>query len=107
MFISRGQGDGPDQVTQGDTMNTTTARQQAGTKAAAMTARLTDEALAQAWMVTEAAPISTESAMVRGWMMDELQARLGDDLFDAWLMDEDTDGSTADPIAYLARRRIG
>lgn len=82
-----------------------TARQMAAAKAAAMTSKLSDEALAQAWMVTEVAPITTESAMVRGWMMDELEARMGTDLFDAWLMDEDTTGSTPDPAPYLARAK--
>ena len=81
-----------------------TTREKATAKAAAMTRRLTDEALAMAWMSTEAGPITPEVAMVRGWMMDEIQARLGDDLFDAWLMDEDTDGSTTNPIDYLTRR---
>ena len=65
-----------------------TARQQAAAKAATMTARLSDEALAQAWMVTEIAPITNESAMVRGWMMDETAA-----------------GSTPDPITYLTRAK--
>jgi hypothetical protein len=83
----------------------TTARQQAAAKAATMTAKLSDEALAMAWMATETGPITEESAMVRGWMMDELQKRIGDDLFDAWLMDEDAEGSTANPAAYLARAK--
>ena len=82
MVLSRGQGERPDQVTQGDTMNRT-ARQQAAAKAATMTAKLSDEALAQAWMVTEIrADDERIQAMVRGWMMDEIQTRLGDDLFD-------------------------
>jgi hypothetical protein len=82
-----------------------TARQQAAAKAATMTARLSNEALAQAWMVTEIGPITAESAMVRGWMMDEIQTRIGDDLFDEWLMNETADGSTPDPITYLTRAK--
>ncbi len=83
----------------------TTAREIAAAKAATMTAKLSDEALSQAWMATEVAPITTESTMVRGWMMTELETRMGTELFDAWLMDEDAAGSTADPAAYLARAK--
>jgi hypothetical protein len=86
-------------------MSRSAHRQSAGKVAAAMAAKLTDQALADAWMMTEAAPVGLEAAIVRGWMMDEIQARLGDDLFDEWLMDETAEGSTADPITYLDRAK--
>lgn len=82
----------------------TKAHEQAAAKAVALTAKLSDEALSNAWMATEVGPVTRESAMVRGWMMDELLVRLGEDLFDEWLTDTNTEGSTVDPMVYLAKR---
>lgn len=82
-----------------------TVREQAEVKVAAMAAKLTDEALCLAWMGTEGKPVTKELAIVRGWIMDELHKRLGDDLFDEWLVDVDEDGKGVDPLAYLARRK--
>jgi hypothetical protein len=79
-----------------------TVREQAEVKVAAMSAKLTDEALCLAWMGTEGKPVTKELAIVRGWIMDELNRRLGDDLFDEWLMDADADGNGVNPLAYLA-----
>jgi hypothetical protein len=76
-----------------------TVREQAQTKAAEMAAKLTDEALRIAWMATETQPVTEELALVRGWLMDELNKRLGDDLFDEWLMAPDA----PNPLAYFTR----
>lgn len=84
-----------------------TTREQATDKVRAMTGKLTDEALCLAWMGTEGKPVTQELAMVRGWMMDELNARLGDDLFDEWLTDVDDDGNGVNPLAYLANQVVG
>lgn len=80
----------------------TTVREQAEAKIAAMSAKLTDEALCLAWMGTEGKPATKELALVRGWIMDELNVRLGDDLFDEWLIATDGDGNGVNPLAYLA-----
>lgn len=77
-------------------------REQAETAMQAMAAKLTDEALCLAWMGTEGKPVTQELAIVRGWMMDELNARLGDDLFDEWLIATDDDGNGVNPLAFLA-----
>ncbi|MEU1044014.1 hypothetical protein ABZ400_02505 [Streptomyces sp. NPDC005897] len=79
----------------------TTVREQAEAKVAEMSAKLTDEALCLAWMATEGKAATQELALVRGWLMDELNRRLGDDLFDQWLVDVDDNGGV-NPLAYLA-----
>lgn len=84
-------------------MNVTT-RQQGNTKVAAMSARLTDEALCLAWMATENKPVTQELALVRGWITDELNKRLGEDLFDEWLIAFDEDGNGLNPLAFFARK---
>ena len=66
-----------------------------------MAAKLSDEALCLAWMATEGKPATKELAIVRGWLMDEINTRLGDNLFDEWLM-ADEDG--LNPLAYFATR---
>lgn len=78
-----------------------TIREQGTAKVQAMAANLTDEALCLAWMATEGKPAIQELAIVRGWLMDELNARLGDDQFDEWLM-ADEDG--VNPLAYFATK---
>jgi hypothetical protein len=79
-----------------------TVRKQAETAVQAMAAELTDEALCLAWMGTEGKPVTKELAIVRGWIMDELNVRLGDDRFDEWLMDVDDEDNGVNPLAYLA-----
>jgi hypothetical protein len=79
-----------------------TVREQAEIKVRAMAYKLTDEALCLAWMGTEGKPATKELAIVRGWIMDELNRRLGDDLFDEWLTDVDDDGNGVNPLTYLA-----
>lgn len=81
-----------------------TTREQAEAKVAAMAAKLTDEALCLAWMGTEGKPVTQELAIVRGWIMEELNARLGADLFDEWLIATDADGNGVNPLVYLAIR---
>lgn len=80
-----------------------TIREQAEAKVAEMAAKLTDEALCLAWMGTEGKPVTQELALVRGWIMGELNKRLGDDLFDEWLFTVDENGNTPNPLAYLNR----
>ena len=75
-----------------------TVREQAEVKVAEMSAKLTDEALCLAWMGTEGKPVTKELALVRGWIMDELNRRLGDDLFDEWLTTDEN------PLAYFERK---
>lgn len=83
-----------------------TVREQAETAVQAMAAELTDEALCLAWMGTEGKPATKELAIVRGWIMNELNVRLGDDLFDEWLAG-DEDGNGVNPLAFLAIARRG
>ncbi|MDI3408370.1 ATP-binding protein [Streptomyces cavernicola] len=77
------------------------AREQAATRVRRMAADLNNEALCMAWRATEGAGVTKEVALVRGWIMDEFQARLGDDLFDEWLMSVDADGNSPDPLAFF------
>lgn len=79
-------------------MDTKTHAEQLRAKGAAMAAKLTDEALCLAWMGTEGKPVTQELAIMRGWIMDELNERLGDDLFDEWLMAGDN------PLTFFARK---
>jgi hypothetical protein len=76
----------------------TTVREQAEVAVQAMAAKLTNEALCLAWMGTEGKPVTKELALVRGWIMDELNRRLGDDLFDEWLIADEN------PLAYFERK---
>jgi hypothetical protein len=78
------------------------SREQAETTAQAMAAKLSDGALCLAWMATEGKPVTQELALVRGWIMDDLNRRLGDDLFDEWLIATDGEGNGVNPLAYLA-----
>jgi len=84
-------------------MTAKTNSEQAKAKVLAMAANLSNEALCTAWMATEGKPVTEELAMVRGWLMDVLNERLGDDQFDEWLMAVDGDGNGLDPIAYFSR----
>lgn len=77
-------------------------REQATAKIQEMAANLTDEALCLAWMATEDKPATQELALVRGWLMDELNKRLGDDAFDEWLIALDDNGNGINPLAYFA-----
>lgn len=79
-------------------------REQAEAKMREMTASLTDGSLCIAWVATEGAPVTKELALVRGWILDELHKRLGDDLFDEWLVDVDEDGKGVDPLSFFGRR---
>lgn len=78
-----------------------TILEQAATKVQSMAGNLSDDALCLAWAATEGQPATTELAMVRGWIMAELNNRLGDDLFDEWLM---ADSDFPDPLPFLARK---
>lgn len=80
-----------------------TVREQAAAQVQVMASKLTDEALCLTWMATEGKPVTQELAIVRGWITDELNKRLGDDLFDEWLVDFDDNGNGVNPLAYLAR----
>lgn len=78
-------------------------REQAAAKVQAMAANLSNEALCLAWMATEGKPVTEELAMVRGWLMDVLNERLGDDQFDEWLTAVDDNGQGVNPLAYFTR----
>ncbi|MEU0836087.1 hypothetical protein [Streptomyces sp. NPDC005969] len=78
-------------------------REQAKTAVQTMAAGLTNEALCLAWMATEGKPATKELAIVRGWMMDEFNERLGDDLFDEWLMAIDENGDAPNPLPFFER----
>jgi len=80
------------------------AREQAEAKGLAMVAELNDESLCIAWMITEAAPVTQELAITRGWIMRELHNRLGDDLFDEWLVTLDDNGDGVDPLTFFERK---
>jgi hypothetical protein len=84
-------------------MSTSTVREEAQSTIQTLSAKLTNEALCLAWMGTEGKPATQELAIVRGWIMDELNRRLGDDLFDEWLMDVDENGDGVTPLAYLTQ----
>ncbi|MGW2213293.1 hypothetical protein [Streptomyces sp. NPDC001781] len=60
--------------------------------------RLSDDNLAVQWLLTETQPMSAELAVVRGWIMDELEKRMTPDQFDAWLF---TDGDAVDPTPFF------
>jgi hypothetical protein len=77
-------------------------------------ARLSDAKLAEAWMATNEQPMTVELPIVRGWLMDELETRMGRmetwaDLllapdfdggrFDGWL--EAESGGYVNPLPYL------
>lgn len=83
---------------------TATVRKQMQATITAMASDLTDEALCLAWMATENKPVTQELAIVRGWLMDEINERLGDPLFDEWLMDVDDNGDGVNPLAYLTNK---
>lgn len=78
-------------------------REQAEANIAAAAANLSDEALCIAWIATEGKPVTQEVAIVRGWLMDELNVRLGDDLFDEWLMGGDENGDILNPMPFFER----
>ncbi|MFD3815004.1 hypothetical protein ACFWRZ_08050 [Streptomyces rubiginosohelvolus] len=79
-----------------------TIREQVEIKVEALAVNLSDDALCLAWMATEGKPAAQELALVRGWIMTELNNRLGDDLFDEWLVDVDDNGNGVNPLAYFA-----
>ena len=70
----------------------------AETKARKMVAARTTAQLMNDWELTEAAPMTAELPIVRGWIMDELRAR-DPEAYDAWMDDEDIDAS---PRKYFA-----
>lgn len=61
--------------------------------------KLTNEVLSVTWLATEATPMNLELAVVRGWIADELEARMGPDKFDAWVF---ANSDVVDPLPYLA-----
>lgn len=79
-------------------------REQLRAKGLTLAASLNDESLCIAWMITEAQPVTEELAIMRGWMLDELHTRLGDDLFDEWLVAVGEDGKGVDPLSFFERR---
>lgn len=78
--------------------------EQAHAKVAEMAAELSDEALSLAWTTAEQEPYSAEIVIVRDWLSQELNKRLGDDLFDEWLFAYDEAGDPISPIVFLDRK---
>lgn len=68
-----------------------------------MAAELTDEALSLAWMTAEVADYTPEIGLLRTWLQDELFDRLGEDLFDEWVVDFDENDHGANPMKYFTR----
>lgn len=60
--------------------------------APAIIAKLTNEQLLNAWEMTEFLAISPETAITRGWIMDELEKR-NPSAFNAWLDSETPEDS--------------
>jgi hypothetical protein len=81
-----------------------TMREHAEAKVATMAVSLSDEALRLAWVATEGKSVTQELAIVRGWIVDEFNRRLGDDLFDEWLMTVNENGDSPNPLAFFARK---
>ncbi|MFF5655233.1 hypothetical protein [[Kitasatospora] papulosa] len=79
----------------------TTARDRIKASMMDAMARLSDEALCLAWAATETQPVTEALAMTRGWLMDDLHRRMGDDAFDEWLMTTDEHGAAPNPLAYF------
>ena len=61
--------------------------------------RLTDETLSVTWLATEVMQMSAELAVTRGWLMDELETRMGAEKFDAWVF---ANSDVVDPLPFLA-----
>lgn len=80
-----------------------------------MTSRRTDQQLATDWIVSESMPTTEAVALMRGWMMEELEKRMDaldardaqsstsfgptTSRFDRWLW---TDGDVVDPLPFLS-----
>ena len=62
----------------------------------AIIAKLTNEQLLKAWETTEFLSTSPETAITRGWIMDELEKR-NPSAFNAWLDSESPEDSTLQP----------
>lgn len=65
--------------------------------------RLSSRELSRLWVEVAEMTASTEVSMVQDWISDEVLRRVGDDLFDAWLLDFDEDGNPVAPIEYLRK----
>lgn len=61
--------------------------------APAIIAKLTNEQLLKAWETTEFLSTSPETAITRGWIMDELEKR-NPSAFNAWMDSESPEDST-------------
>lgn len=69
--------------------------------------RLSDERLAETWMLTNGQTSTRAVTITRGWLMDELEKRMGQvdvwaDLYPATVCDYDGDqGAPVNPLPYL------
>lgn len=81
--------------------------------------RLTNEKLAETWMLTNGEPMTRELAITRGWLLAELETRMGqmnvwadlfpaadtfpfvDDRFDHWMI-ADCGPDWVNPLPYLS-----
>lgn len=66
--------------------------------------QVTDEKLATTWLLTGALPMSEELAITRGWLIDELEARMDSHVFNEWLY---ADEDSVDPLPFLKGERQG
>ncbi|MFE9003038.1 hypothetical protein ACFYOY_12995 [Streptomyces sp. NPDC007875] len=80
--------------------------------------RLSDARLAETWMLTNGQPAERKVTILRGWLLDELEARMDRvttawedlfpnemqrDRFDEWLTADSTPGSDfVSPLPYLS-----
>lgn len=68
-------------------------------------AQWSDEALCRCWLALEGKGPSEPLVAVREAMLDEMNRRLGDDLFGQWLDTVDSYGDQANPMTYFARKK--
>lgn len=62
---------------------------------------LSNDMLVFVWLETGQQPSSRELALVRGWLIDELETRMSEADFDRWIYGE-SDGTQVSPAAFLA-----
>lgn len=67
-------------------------------------AQWSDEALCRCWLALEGKAATAPLVAVRTAMLDELNRRLGDELFGQWLRTIDSYGDQANPMDYFAKK---
>ena len=79
--------------------------------------RLSNERLAETWMLTNGQPAERKVTILRGWLLDEIEARmerattvwedlfpneLARDRFDEWMTADSVPGDYVSPLPYLS-----